>query len=84
MQNSKFENLLCLITFERDQNFLRKRSIDILSLILAQQQETPLNPQPQMRFLQEKGAVSELCLDISVSLFNSTPLTGGKSNGDGK
>jgi len=55
----------------KDQNFLRKRSIDILSLILAQQQETPLNPKPQMRFLQEKGAVSEIAVPLRGTSFPS-------------
>ena len=44
----------------KDQNIKRKRSIDILSLILAQKKGTPLNPEPQGRFFEKKGDVSEI------------------------
>ena len=64
-------------TFERiyrtlkDQNFQRKRSIDILSLILAQKKETPLNTEPQMSFFQKKGAKSEIEVTLRDTSFPS-------------
>ncbi len=64
-------------TFERiyrtlkDQNFQRKRSIDILSLILAQKKEKPLNTEPQMSFFQKKGAKSEIEVTLRDTSFPS-------------
>ena len=64
-------------TFERiyrtlkDQNFQRKRSIDILSLILAQKKETPFNTEPRMSFFQEKGAKSEIEVPLRDTSFPS-------------
>ena len=64
-------------TFERiyrtlkDQNFQRKRSIDILSLILAQKKETPFNTEPRMSFFQKKGAKSEIEVPLRDTSFPS-------------
>ena len=64
-------------TFERiyrtlkDQNFQRKRSIDILSLILAQKKKTPFNTEPRMSFFQKKGAKSEIGVPLRDTSFPS-------------
>ena len=64
-------------TFERiyktlkDQNFQRKRSIDILSLILAQKKETPFNTEPRMSFFQKKAAKSEIEVPLRDTSFPS-------------
>ena len=55
----------------KDQNFQRNRSIDILSLVLAQKKETPLDPQPKMRFFQKNGAVSETEVSLRSTSFPS-------------
>ena len=53
----------------KDQNIKRKRSIDILSLILAQKKGTPLNPEPQGRFFEKKGDVSEIEVPLRDTNF---------------
>ena len=64
-------------TFERiyrtlkDQNFQRKRSIDILSLILAQKKKTPFNTEPRMSFFQKKGAKSKIEVPLRDTSFPS-------------
>ena len=44
----------------KDQNIERRRSIDILSLILTQKNKTPLNSEPQRRFFEKNGDVAEI------------------------
>ena len=51
----------------KDQNIERKRSIDILNLILTQKNETPINSELKRRFFEKNRAVSE----IEVPLRNT-------------
>jgi len=53
----------------KDQNIERKRSIDILSLILAQKSETPLNSYPQRRFFEKNGDESEIKVPLRDTNF---------------
>jgi len=53
----------------KDQNAQRKRSIDILGLILAQKKETPFDPEPRRRFFEKKGNVSEIEIPLRGTNF---------------
>ena len=61
-----FEELYRML---KDQNIERKRSIDILSLILAQKSETPLNSYPQRRFFEKNGDESEIKVPLRDTNF---------------
>ena len=61
-----FEELYRML---KDQNIERKRSIDILSLILAQKNATPLNSDPQRRFFKKNGDTSEIKVPLRDTNF---------------
>ncbi len=53
----------------KDQNIERKRSIDILSLILTQKNKTPLNSEPQRRFFEKNGDSAEIEVTLRDTNF---------------
>ena len=53
----------------KDQNIERKRSIDILNLILTQKNETPINSKLQRRFVEKNRAVSEIEVPLRDTNF---------------
>jgi len=53
----------------KDQNIERKRSRDILSLILTQKNKTPLNSEPQRRFFEKNGDVAEIEVPLRDTNF---------------
>ena len=53
----------------KDQNIERKRSRDILSLILTQKNKTPLNSEPQRRFVEKNGDVAEIEVPLRDTNF---------------